>query len=285
MPEMPEVETVRRTLFGLVLHKKIRDVDVYHEKMIRNTTVDELKNRIVGKTITDIKRYAKQLMFQLEDVYLFSHLRMEGKYFIKHLEEPRNKHEHVIFYFTDGSTLRYHDTRKFGTFDVIENENIWTNSPLTKLGPEIGSDNLTVPYLYKKLHSKTVAIKGALLDQTILSGLGNIYVDEVLYDTRIHPETSCRTLTKKDVMRIIESSNKVIQKAIDLGGSSIRSYTSTLGVTGRFQNELQVHTRESELCNICSTAIHKIKVVGRGTYYCPTCQTKSQQKRNQSFQS
>lgn len=274
MPELPEVETVKNTLKNLILEKQIRDIDVFYDKIIRNSTVDEFKNTYINKSIKDIKRYGKYLIFIFEDIALISHLRMEGKYFIKNTDDPRTKHEHIIFYFTDGSTLRYHDTRKFGTMDVCELENIYTDSPITKLGYEPFEKEVTPNYLQNKLQKKSIAIKSSLLDQTILTGLGNIYVDEVLFRCKIHPETKSNTLTKKNIKDIIKYSQEVLNKAINLGGTTIRSYTSSLGVTGLFQNELLVHLRKDEKCFICGTTIDKIKVNGRGTYYCKKCQKK-----------
>ncbi len=274
MPELPEVETVRRTLQKLIVGKKIRDIDVFYDRIIRNTTVDKFIDTLTNQTIQDIKRYGKHLLIEFDTIYLVSHLRMEGKYFIKNMDAPKQKHEHIIFYFTDGETLRYHDTRKFGTMDLIHKEDIYSNSPLTKLGYEPFEKEMTVPYLYNKLKTKTTAIKTALLDQTIMVGLGNIYVDETLFLSSLHPETSCSRCSKKDIEIIINSSKMVLEKAIKLGGTTIRSYTSSLGVTGRFQNELNVHMRQGENCPTCNTVIEKIKVNGRGTYYCPSCQTK-----------
>jgi len=240
--------------------------------MVRNVSVASFEEHFIGKRIRDISRYGKHLLFEIDDFVLISHLRMEGKYYIKNVDHPRDKHEHVIFYFTDGSTLRYHDTRKFGTFDIVSKDQLYVNSPLTHLGYEPGSSLLTVPYLQSKMNHKTLAVKPALLDQHIICGLGNIYVDEVLFICRIHPETRCCDLTNHDYKNIIEASEKVIEKAIQLGGTTIRSYTATLGVTGRFQNELLVHTKQGEPCTICGTPITKIKVAGRGTYLCESCQ-------------
>lgn len=274
MPELPEVETVRRTLESMILSKEIRDIDIFYDKIIRNKTNQEFKEALIGKTLTDIDRYGKYLIFNFGETSLVSHLRMEGKYFIKSIDEQKEKHEHIIFYFTDGSTLRYNDTRKFGTMDIYPKKEVFTLSSIHKLGPEPFSDKLTYIYLKEKLKTKTVAIKTALLDQTIITGLGNIYVDEVLFLSKIHPMTSCNTLNKEEIKRIIDNSKKVLDKAIKLGGTTIRSYTSSLGVTGRFQNELNVHLRKGESCPVCNTIISKTKVNGRGTYYCENCQKK-----------
>lgn len=274
MPELPEVETVKNTLKNLILHKQIRDIDVFYDRMIRNVSIEDFKKNYINKSIIDIKRYGKYLIFLFEDIALISHLRMEGKYFIKNTDDPKNKHEHVIFYFTDGSTLRYHDTRKFGTFDVCELEDIYSNSPISKLGYEPFEKEVTISYLRNKLQKKSIAIKSSLLDQSILTGLGNIYVDEVLFSSKIHPEKPSNTLKTKNIKDIIKYSQEVLNKAINLGGTTIRSYTSSLGVTGLFQNELLVHMRKDEDCLVCGTRIEKIKVNGRGTYYCPSCQKK-----------
>ncbi|AIO19619.1 Formamidopyrimidine-DNA glycosylase [Candidatus Izimaplasma bacterium HR1] len=274
MPELPEVETVRRTLSNLILGKEIRDIDIFYNKIIRNKTEQEFKDILIGKTIDEIDRYGKYLIFNLGDTSLISHLRMEGKYFIKNADEPKGKHEHIIIYFTDGNTLRYNDTRKFGTMDIVERDKVYVDSPVTKLGQEPFSDKMTLKYLKEKLSKKSIAIKSALLDQTIMTGLGNIYVDEVLFLSKLNPETPSNKVTNKDIKNIIDNSIKVLNKAIKLGGTTIRSYTSSLGVTGRFQNELNVHTKAGEPCPVCNTPILKIKVNGRGTYYCDKCQKK-----------
>jgi len=273
MPELPEVETVRKTLLRLIQGKEIRDIDVFYNKMIRHD-IEEFTRILVGKKIDNISRYGKYLLFEIGDYILVSHLRMEGKYFIKNLEEDRGKHEHVIFYFTDDTTMRYHDTRKFGTFDLLHKNELDTFHPIQKLGPEPFGQTMNKNYLYNKLENKSIAIKTALLDQTIIAGLGNIYVNEVLFRTKIHPTTPCNQITKKQ-----SESIQVLNKAINLGGTTIRSYTSSLGVTGRFQNDLMVHDREAEECKICQTLIVKEKVNGRGTYYCPKCQ-KQKRKKN-----
>ena len=272
MPELPEVETVRRTLENYVLNKEIRDIDIFYNKMIRNQSFEAFRNQLIGKKIDRIERYGKHLVFVIDEYALISHLRMEGKYFIKHLEEERNKHEHVIFYFTDDSTLRYQDTRKFGTMDLILYKDLHLNSPIVKLGYEPFNNLLDSKYLKQKLSKKTVAIKSALLDQTIITGLGNIYVDEVLFRCNLNPNMPSNQLKKKDYDNVILYSKQVLEKAINLGGTTIRSYTSSLGVTGRFQNDLLVHTKVGTPCVVCGTEILKTKVNGRGTYYCPNCQ-------------
>lgn len=271
MPELPEVETVRNTLKNLILGKEIRDVDVFYEKMIRNISINDFKESLIGKKLIDIERTGKYLIFNFDGTALLSHLRMEGKYFFKGLEQ-REKHEHVIFYFTDGTTLRYNDTRKFGTMDIHSMKDVYSKSSIVKLGYEPFRKEMTGVHLRSLLSNRTIAIKSALLDQTVIAGLGNIYVDEVLFLSNIYPTVQANSLALKAYKKIVDNAEIVLSKAIELGGTTIRSYTSSLGVTGRFQNELFVHMREHEACKKCDTIIVKTKVNGRGTYYCPSCQ-------------
>jgi len=272
MPELPEVETVRKTLKHLILNFKIESIDVYYTKIIQDIKVTEFINKLVGKTILDIKRRGKYLLFILDDVVLISHLRMEGKYFIKDKTAQIEKHEHIVFNFTNGLSLRYHDFRKFGTMDLRPLDELYTTNPLKKLGYEPFDKEMTVEYLKGKLHKKEVAIKTCLLNQHIFLGLGNIYVDEVLFLCKLNPMLKASRLKDQDYVNIINNAKAIFIKAIELGGTTIISYTSSLGVTGRFQNELNVHTRKGEECPVCKTIIVKTRVNGRGTYYCPHCQ-------------
>lgn len=277
MPELPEVETVRRTLKNMILGKTIEAIDIHYSKIIKDVSVTEFREKLIGRTLKDIDRYGKYLIFIFDDIALISHLRMEGKYFIKDKLDPLVKHEHIVFHFTDGSTFRYHDVRKFGTMDLRPLDKIYTSYPISKLGYEPYDTLMTLEYLKEKLKNKNRAIKTCLLDQTVMTGLGNIYVDEVLFLSNLHPERSASSLNDEDYINIIKNATNVLHKAIDLGGTTIRSYTSSLGVTGRFQNELKVHMKKGEPCPRCSTIIEKKKVNGRGSYYCPKCQTNNKE--------
>ncbi len=271
MPELPEVETVRRSLEQLVKGKTITDVTVFYHPMIEidsETFIRTLK----GKTIHAVERAGKHLLFDLGDLYLLSHLRMEGKYFLKRPGETKDKHEHVIFYLEDQETLRYHDVRKFGTMALREKGLAYQTPPLSLLGKEPLEADFDGTYLWSRMKHTRRAVKTALLDQRLISGLGNIYVDETLFCAGIHPEKKTTRLRKKDCHMLASCSTQVLKKAVDLGGSSIRSYTDSLGITGRFQNELNVHLQKNRPCQNCGTSIQKIKVNGRGTYFCPTCQ-------------
>ena len=275
MPEIAEVETVRNTLKTRVLNKRIKSVDVYYNPMIESD-LDSFKKDLVGESFIDIKRRGKWLIFETEHYYLLSHLRMEGKYFIKDKSEVKDKHEHVIFTFQDDSTLRYADTRKFGRMNLILKQDLDNTECIKKQGLEPGDKELTSDYLLQKFKNKHIPIKTALLDQTIISGLGNIYANEVLFYARINPIKEACKVTKKECERICNGAKEIIREAIEMGGTTIRSYTSSLGVTGRFQQNLKVHKREGEKCTVCGTIIQNIKVGGRSTYFCPKCQKEKQ---------
>ncbi len=235
--------------------------------------VSEFKKILSGKKFIDIKRVGKWLIFELDNYYLLSHLRMEGKFFIKSNDEEINKHEHVIITFVDNTDLRYHDTRKFGRMNLIKKEDLENTECIKKQGIEPISPNLSKEYLYEHIHTKKLPIKTILLDQTIISGLGNIYADEVLFAAKINPLKKGCDITMDDCFRIKEESRKIILEAIKYGGTTIKSYTSSLGVTGRFQQFLRVHKKEKEKCLDCGNLIKRIKVGGRSTYFCPECQS------------
>ena len=271
MPELPEVETVKNSLIELVLNKKIIDVSVFYERIIQNKTTMEFIDSLKGQTFRRIERRGKYLVFILDDFILVSHLRMEGKYFLKNLEE-KEKHEHIIFYLENDESLRYNDTRKFGvmylfkTTDISEVEKL---APLNALGYEPFDDRLTVEYLKTKWKNVRKP-KTSLLDQSVITGLGNIYADEVCFMAKLNPEKVTNTLTDEELLEIINDSKKVLAKAITLGGTTIRSFVNSHAATGLFQNELLVHTKEN--CPNCYGKITKIFVGGRGTYFCPKCQ-------------
>ena len=264
MPELAEVETVRNTLKSQILKKRIIDIEVFYSKMIEND-LNEFKNNLINDSFTDILRKGKYLIFETENNYLISHLRMEGKFFIKKADEDINKHEHLIFYFSD-FTLRYHDTRKFGRMKLIKKEQL--DNYFKNIGPDANSD-IDKNYLFSKINKKNIPIKTLLLDQSIIAGLGNIYVDEVLYLSKINPYQKGIDLTLKDCENILKSAKEILNKAIEYKGTTIKSYTSSLGVYGSYQQFLNVHTKDRCCCN---SKILKERIGGRSTYYCPNCQ-------------
>src|SRR5690625_1102586 len=225
MPELPEVETIRKTLSHLVLDKQIEDVSIYWSNIIQYPEDDEeFRIKVRDERITNIARRGKFLLFYLEEYVLVSHLRMEGKYKIVSKDEPLTKHTHVVFHFTDGTDLRYEDVRKFGTMHVFPIGEEFKKKPLNQLGPDPFETTYTPEYVKERLSKTSRTIKATLLDQTIIAGLGNIYVDEVLFLANIHPERRSHTLTEPEIETIYIKAKEVLQHAIDLGGTTIRSY-------------------------------------------------------------
>lgn len=270
MPELPEVETVVNTLKELILDKKISNVKVYWDNIIATPDLETFKLAVVGQKIKDISRRGKYILFHLSSKTLVSHLRMEGKYFVYNEKTAKDKHSHVIFNFSDKGQLHYHDTRKFGKmylYDESEALRILEN-----VGLEPWDIKLTGTYLEKKARNRKISIKQFLLDQSVIAGIGNIYVNEILFITKIHPAQPVNTISKYKFERIIDTTKDVLERAIEQGGTTIKSYTSSLGVTGLFQQSLLVHNKAGAACVNCNSTIEKITVAQRGTYLCPTCQ-------------
>lgn len=268
MPELPEVETVKETLKRKILNQKIIGIKVLYPQIIEYPSVQEFKKQIINQTIIDIKRRGKWLLFELNDYYLLSHLRMEGKYNIKSNEEI-NKHEHIIFYF-ENFNLRYQDTRKFGRMYLYKKDEIYNKKPLNELGLEPWDSNLNEGYLKEKYKKIKKPIKEVLLDQSIIVGIGNIYADEILFLSKINPYKKPNELTSEELKNIIINTRHVLEAAIKKGGTTIRTYTSSEGVHGRFQQDLLVHSQKE--CKTCNSPLKIEKIGGRTTYYCPKCQ-------------
>lgn len=272
MPEKPEVVTVARKLKNHLIGLKFKNAEVYHNNIIAYPTVEEFKEKIKDKRIVDIKTRGKWIVFDLENYYLLVHLRMEGRFFYRTKEDPKEKHEHVIFTLDNDQQLRYHDVRKFGKMVLVSKIEANNKKPLSELGLEFDDENLTESYLKKFYDKKNLPIKSVLLDQSIITGIGNIYADEILFLSSICPLTKAKMLTKKNRIDIIENTRIVLNAAIKEGGTTIRSYESEEGVHGLFQLKLKVHGKNKQPCPNCNQEIIKIQVGGRGTYYCPKCQ-------------
>jgi formamidopyrimidine-DNA glycosylase len=271
MPEKPEVITVARKLEQRLINKEIKSVDVLYDNIVMYPDISLFKKNIVGEVIKSITTRGKWIVLELTNNYLLFHLRMEGKFFFRNAEDEINKHEHVIFNFDDFQ-LRFADVRKFAKVMLIPRDELYSMKPYTELGYEPWDKDLNISYLKDKYKNKNIPIKTVLLDQSIITGIGNIYADEILFLSNLNPLLKAKDLNDNDLSNIILNTVKVLDKAIEEGGTTIRSYTSEEGVTGLFQNSLNVHQRANEDCRICKSSIVKIKVGGRGTYYCPLCQ-------------
>jgi len=266
MPELPEVETVRRTLKNFIIGKEIRKVGVHYDKIVVGSA-REFEESLKGQTIRDIDRIGKYLIFILDSDAFVSHLRMEGKYNIVEASKPLNKHEHITFHFSDDSELRYQDTRKFGRLELVNKGTYCQDPPLNKLGPEPwAADPLDI---YSEIHKSSLPIKALLLDQSIMTGIGNIYANEICFRIKMHPKTPGKRISKKRAKELVEASREILRKAIDQGGTTIHSFDAN-GITGLFQVQLQAHMQKA--CPICKGEMTKEMVRGRGTYYCKRCQ-------------
>ena len=274
MPEKPEVITVARSLKPKIVGKKITNCNVYWNNIIAHPTTDLFKKEIINQVIHDVTTNGKFINILLDDYNLLIHLRMEGKFFFRKKGDMINKHEHVEFILDDDISFRFHDVRKFGKMYLIKKEKVNSVKPLNELGLEYNDKNLTKEYLFSKIKNKKTPIKTTLLDQSIICGIGNIYDDEILFMSGISPTRRACDVSILECDEIINNCRDVLERAIEAGGTTIKSFTSSEGVHGLFQNELLVHGKQGEKCPKCGSILKKIKVAGRGTTYCPKCQEK-----------
>ena len=272
MPELPEVTTVIGVLKPLVIGKTINKIDIFYPRMIQND-IPYFKENLVNKTFIDITRKGKFILFHLtNNLVLISHLRMEGKYEFTDDNEKNPQFTHVVFHLDSNEKLIYFDTRKFGIMKLTTEEKLFNEPPLSNVGPEpMEIDQSNIFEVYKKL-AKNKPIKSLITDQSIMAGIGNIYADEILYECKINPLTPGSSLKNSDYNNIINSAKEILTQAIELGGSTIKSYHPKEGVDGKFQIMLKAYGKEGEICERCGTKFHKIFLNGRGTTFCPNCQ-------------
>ena len=212
MPELPEVETVVRTLEHQLGNVTIKDCHVLWDNIIAYPTPQMFCAQIKGKTIQHYERYGKYLLFDLGSMMWIAHMRMEGKFYIQKSDEPYDKHVHVLFDLLDGRQLRYHDTRKFGKMYLYEKRKDIHQYPcFQNIGLDAFDERLTPTYLYHALHKRKIVLKAALLDQSVIAGIGNIYADEICFALGMHPETKIYHLRKKDFERLLQETRRILQ--------------------------------------------------------------------------
>ncbi|MBD2863830.1 DNA-formamidopyrimidine glycosylase [Paenibacillus oceani] len=273
MPELPEVETVRRTLEQLVAGKTIRSVAVHLPRIIQRPDDKAVFCAMLeGRTIQTVERRGKFLRILLDGLVLVSHLRMEGRYGVYKAGEAVGKHTHVVFHFTDETELRYKDVRQFGTMHLFKPGEDLSQPPLNKLGIEPLDESFSYASFRDTVAGKGTKIKPLLLNQEYVVGLGNIYVDEALHKARIHPERPAESLTKTELQALHAAIVSTLLEAVEAGGSSIKSYVNGQGEMGMFQQQLAAYGRKDEPCPHCGEAIVKTVLAGRGTHFCPSCQ-------------
>lgn len=272
MPELPEVETVRRTLYDKIVGRRIERVEIITPRQIYHPDPDTFRAELEGARFTDIERRGKWLLFRLGPITLVGHLRMSGHLYVCEPGRPRDKHTHVVFHLDDGKELRYDDQRKFGGFHLLGPRGEGTPPGLAALGPEPLSQEFTPAVLAAALAGKKSPVKAALLNQAIVAGLGNIYVDESLFCARIHPERLGESLAPEEVQRLHGCIRSVLERAVEKRGTTFSLYFDGEGEEGDMYDELNVFDRTGEPCPVCGTPIVKLAVAQRGTHVCPSCQ-------------
>ncbi len=272
MPELPEVETVRRTLYPRVVGRRIERVEILTERQIFHPDPGTFRAELEGAVFDDIERRGKYLLFSLGPLLLVAHLRMSGHLFVCGPEAPRQKHLHVVFHLDDGQEVRYVDQRKFGGFHLLGPDRQGMPRGLANLGPEPLSPSFTPDVLAAALAGRQTSVKAALLNQALVAGLGNIYVDEALFCARIHPARPAGTLTEEEVARLHGCIRRVLARAVEKRGTTFSLYRDGEGNEGDMYDELQVFDRAGEPCPACGTTIQKVAVAQRGTHFCPRCQ-------------
>jgi formamidopyrimidine-DNA glycosylase len=274
MPELPEVETVVRDLRAHGLeHSVIKAVAVHWPRTVSGCTPARFSQALCGCTILTVMRRAKYIILSLDHgLYLQIHLRMTGKFHLASPTEPIGKHDHVVITLTDGRRLVFNDTRKFGRFRLTQA----AEESLRGLGPEPLEPAFTARVLAAQLGGKISKIKPVLLDQTVIAGLGNIYVDESLWQAGIHPERRADTLTPAEIRKLHQAIRMVLQKAVENCGTTLGSgetnFYSVAGRRGRNSDALNVFRRTGLPCPRCGKTIIRLVVGQRGTHICPTCQ-------------
>ena len=271
MPELPEVETIKFFLNKNIKNKIIKNIKILNHKTI---DFDEQKfiENIINKKILNIKRRGKYLIFILTGNYvMLSHLRMEGKYILGKNKNDISKYAQIIFYFNDKTILNYDDSRTFGRITLKEKKKYLKIPPLSLLGKE-ANKKIHINEIYPLIHKSKKTIKEVLLNQHIISGLGNIYTDETLFKSKIAPLSDANILTINEIRIIIENAKKILNIAIKKHGCTIRSFRINEKITGKYQNYLNVYNKKNQKCLICNEKLVKIKINNRGTTYCPKCQ-------------
>lgn len=273
MPEMPEVENIVVGIKDFIENKKIVDVEIIKGDIIKSPSSDEYKKLLQDRIIKSLKRRGKYIIMSLDDGRLnIIHLRMTGKLLYKQENEDIDKYSCVIYHLEDKTKLIYADIRRLGTLDLITTDEISRLKGLYTLGAEPLSSEFTIEYLKDCLNKSKTKIKPFLLNQKNVAGLGNIYVDEALAISKIHPERKANSLSDEEIEKLHQAINLVISEGIRDGGTSFRDYRNGLGEKGSYQDKLYVYNRKGKKCRFCHNLITKIVLNGRGTYFCPNCQ-------------
>jgi formamidopyrimidine-DNA glycosylase len=287
MPELPEVEVVKKSLTKKVQNSIIKAIKINDHRLRYKIDKNQIK-KIAGLKIEKIIRRSKFLLFFLgKKKIMLVHFGMTGKFFLidkkktkyktsfyYSITEKDRKYDRVIFDLSKNQKLIYNDVRKFGFIKFFDHDQIDENLHLKKLGPEPLNSKFNFDYFKRKIFGKNRVIKEILMDQTFVSGLGNIYTNEILFLSKIKPTKKTKYLSNKEIKKIIKFTKKILSQAIELGGSSIKDFSSDSGKKGLFQQHFRVYGKKGENCSKkrCNNIISKIVIANRATFYCPKCQ-------------
>ena len=273
MPELPEVETIKRILAPQLIGRIVEAVDIRNAQVIAHPSAEDLAAGLQGQRISDLTRRGKYLTLHLDSGdCLALHLRMTGQLLVMPADTPVEKHTHLILGLSEGMQLRYIDMRRFGRFWFLraQEEDAFTGQ--AGLGLEPTDTSLTAAYLSEKLGKRKKPVKEMLHDQTIVAGIGNIYSDEILFAAGIHPKTACAALTETDWARLAKKVREVILWAIDVNAMTPEEYLRGRGKEYRNMPYLRVYGRSGQPCSVCGSILEKTTVGGRSSCYCPRCQ-------------
>jgi len=287
MPELPEIEIVKRSLFKMINKAKIINVTINNSNL-RYKLNNKFSKKLAGEKILNVSRRSKYLILHLSKKLLIIHLGMSGKLLLLRKKDKAllktsfyynlniiPKHNHIYFFLSNGLILIYNDVRRFGFFKLFNNKNLKKIPFLKKLGVEPFNKKFNENYFKNYIKNKNKNIKNLLMDQTFVSGLGNIYVNEVLFMSKINPLKISKKLNRKKIRILILNIKKVLKDSISKGGSSIKDFISSRGKSGTFQQFFKVYGKENEDCsrNSCGGNIKKIFISNRSTFYCNKCQS------------
>jgi formamidopyrimidine-DNA glycosylase len=273
VPELPEVETIRRQLEPLVVGRRIVQASIDDPRLTAPESPGTVAHRLVGERIAALDRHGKYLDVVFESGnHLLVHLRMTGSFrHTRRSESPDDPYTRAVVSLDDGSDVTYRDVRRFGTWKLMGSEEV-TRYLGARLGPEPLGGGFTAGWLAAALARRRAAVKAALLDQRIVAGMGNIYADEALWSARINPLRPASSLSREELLRLVRAVRSVLRRGVARQGATLRDYRAPDGASGSMQDAFRVYGREGQPCPRCGAAIVHTVVAGRGTHYCPACQ-------------
>ena len=271
MPELPEVETIRRDLEPLLVGRRIDAVAIHEgaERLAVTHAPSELERALEGRRVEALGRHGKYLLATLDDEHTWViHLRMTGSLVHSPADAAPDRFERALVLLDDGNSIRFNDVRKFGTWHLVEDP----AEAMPRVGPDALSEEFSVAHLREAMSRRTAAVKTALLDQRVAAGVGNIYADEACWIAQIDPRTSCDRISPRRAARLHAAVRQTLEESLGDRGSSFSDYRDGLGSKGMYHINVHVFRRDGEPCERCGTTIRKTRLGGRGTHYCPGCQ-------------